>query len=283
MESYINSHNPPVDPHNMSTHNMFTSLPSELQLSIVDECDAKSMAAVMETSQHMRNLCLYSLNKKMSRFTNGVNISAFSPQAVEQNSIKTFETSLANTPCNTKAETLNSENIHALNRLLENINQDNIAGSQMEEGVLYKTQHNTSETSTKFHLERPTASGNPLVLSQLEKPIEAEGLSSTITVLVDEDSSTIKLHLNVSLPGSKTVFSIVKKVSKNLCKKESSSLAGSRNEFNLSFKVTEGEVEPPKGPYDYEEFTNYHIDLSSLTVSNLFFLWCTEQKETITL
>lgn len=263
----------------------FQSLPTELQLQVMDFLPARSLMNLLESSKRMNSLALSSLNSEINDLTtenDSIFISIFSPQN-KNCLIRTFNAicvshSGSQLPTPTLAKTLQNSQVD-----MDQVS-NKLSSLQPVENkpILFQTLYQQPQNSynTIFQLGNLEYTRDPLKLGQTETHTPEK--STNLQLIVNEDEPFIKLQFEMQLMCKNRLKSIFKFNSRLRQLKDQGTVSGiitsKDNTVSVDYTLTKGEEIPPQSGYDYDIFYNYEIHFGKIEVKNSYLMACVENS-----
>ncbi|QPG76173.1 hypothetical protein FOA43_003559 [Brettanomyces nanus] len=231
----------------------FQSLPKELQLEVLEQCDPLILLQLQRVSRELESLSIYSIRAKLLKllYEGDFYISIFSPQHEEMHA------ELYDAKCVVKEKA-------------------KISPTSKSAYLFETSSRNTSHYVSFFEIGDLNGSRDPLRSEVFDKYEGDDGHTHKIHLLVGEDSKYIQLHFGMYLKMERDEIPL-----RIFCMDTRLKATGSQGEgvldfcngmFRIKYKLIKGEELPPRGPYDYEVVFNYFIEFSSFEVNNLYLL-----------
>ncbi|GME75511.1 unnamed protein product [Ambrosiozyma monospora] len=114
---------------------------------------------------------------------------------------------------------------------------------------------------------------------------EDQFANNNIHLIISEDSKNIKLQFDLYFEDSDSslgrLCSMPTRISTTLDadkEEEVQQIVLMNGAVTIDCKICKGEEVPPRGPYDFDLFYNYYVEVLDMQVNNLFLLNCIEAK-----
>lgn len=278
----------------------FTSIPTELQLSVLDFLPARTLLNFAQANHVANTLTASHLNSTVNKLTNENNklfISVFSPQN-KARLVETYNTvclsnpnSVTSTPAVEKAD-FSCTGLEArgvdMNKVSEQLQF--LANSQKEatnnqSTLFHALQHQSKDLyHTIFKLGNIQYTRDPLQFQSKEAPASPIQVreEKPINLIVNEDEPFIKLQLEMQLKSfSNSELSSLLKFSSRISPPQtfsSGTLESEDKTISVDYSIQKGEEVPPNGGYDYDVFHNYYLRLGTVKVNSSYLLHRIEQS-----
>ncbi|ODV83976.1 hypothetical protein CANARDRAFT_18870 [[Candida] arabinofermentans NRRL YB-2248] len=292
----------------------FNLLPIEIKLQIIHQASPNSLLNLLYVNKEVRNLVIYDSNRRVCTYLgieNNLNnetnesqnllISIYSPQnaakRVELYDTKCLNTNVTNSESHSpklldsKSSLDIDEVIHKLNLL--NGSSDDLELNKSNANVYhtskgYKEQDNSSSCISDGTTECIIKLGN---IQKIRDPLKtisdvnnlpilqdySSNDNNNLHVIVDDDNNSFKLqfemHLKTNSEKTVKLLTCCERIDLN----ETSNcinLITAKGATTISYNIIKGDQVPPRGPYDYESFTNYNVQVESFSINNIYLLNC---------
>lgn len=246
----------------------FTSLPTELQISVLENLTSHDFKKFLQTSKYFNSLSLDVLSTKLNNNnSSSIYLSIYSPQN-ENKLIETFNTILINSvknPSNTPVLVKDANPLIDMNLVSDKLL--NLSKPSADPKLSY---------STVLKLGDLKYTKNPLIIAQSDQPFDYSDSNNIhnnkINLILNEDEPYVNLHFEIKLKSASHLNSLFKFNTKLSPNTQSGVIYSDNNQVKINYNLVKGTELPPRSDYDYDVFYNYVINFGNININNLYLL-----------